>query len=160
MQRTARRSDASPPRNCSHEPRPFVQASAKAEVAGSVETQPRGRLAALTAFCIVDVPIRSPGNKDVRSQRIVFGFHCRKLGLDITYRRSESFQCILKARRTHDCSIEHIGCGASSSTRGNAPGFSCLLTRDEAPSTHAAREAIHWTTAFFAKRREVIRDCL
>jgi hypothetical protein len=40
----------------------------------------------------------------------VLGFHCRKLGLDITYRRSESFQCILKARRTHNCSSEHIGC--------------------------------------------------
>jgi hypothetical protein len=25
----------------------------------------------------------------------VFGFHCRKLGLDIMYRGSESFQCIL-----------------------------------------------------------------
>jgi hypothetical protein len=35
----------------------------------------------------------------VRRERVVFGFHCRKLGLDIAYRRSESFHCILKARR-------------------------------------------------------------
>jgi hypothetical protein len=27
----------------------------------------------------------------------VFGFHGRKLGLDITYRRRESFQCVLEA---------------------------------------------------------------
>ena len=27
----------------------------------------------------------------------MFGFHCRKFGLDITYRCSESLQCILKA---------------------------------------------------------------
>jgi hypothetical protein len=26
-------------------------------------------------------------NKDVRREWIVFGFHCRQLGLDITYRR-------------------------------------------------------------------------
>jgi hypothetical protein len=38
-------------------------------------------------------------NKDVRREWVVFCSHCRKLGLDITYRRSESFQCILKARR-------------------------------------------------------------
>jgi hypothetical protein len=30
----------------------------------------------------------------VRREWVVFGFHSRKLGLDITYRRSESFQCI------------------------------------------------------------------
>jgi hypothetical protein len=40
----------------------------------------------------------------------LFGFHCRKLGLDITYGRSESFQCTLKARRRHYCSCEHIAC--------------------------------------------------
>jgi hypothetical protein len=40
-------------------------------------------------------------NKDVCRERVVFGFHCRKLGLDITYRHSQSFQCVLKARRTH-----------------------------------------------------------
>ena len=33
------------------------------------------------------------------------GFHCRKLGLNITYRRSESFQCILKACRPHELFI-------------------------------------------------------
>jgi hypothetical protein len=42
------------------------------------------------------------------NERVVFGFHCRKLGFDITYRRSESFQCILKARRPNNCSSEHI----------------------------------------------------
>ena len=40
-------------------------------------------------------------NKDVRRERVVFGFHCRKLGLHITYRSSEPFQSVLKARRTH-----------------------------------------------------------
>jgi hypothetical protein len=40
-------------------------------------------------------------NKDVGRERVVFRFHCRKLGFDIMYRRSESLQCILKARRTH-----------------------------------------------------------
>jgi hypothetical protein len=70
----------------------------------------RRHLATLAAFRIIDVPIMAARNKDVRRKRVLFGFHCRKLGFDITYGRSESFQCILKACRTHDCSIEHIGC--------------------------------------------------
>jgi hypothetical protein len=40
-------------------------------------------------------------NKDVRRERIVFGFHCRKLSLNITDRRSEPFECVLKACRAH-----------------------------------------------------------
>jgi hypothetical protein len=103
-----------PSGNCPHEAFPFVEAAAKAKLAGSIETQPGCRLATLAAFCIVDVPIRSARNKDVRCEWVVFAFHCRKLGLDITYRRSESFQCLLKARRPHDCSTEHLGCLASS----------------------------------------------
>ena len=47
-------------------------------------------------------------NKDVGRKRIVLGFHCRKLGVDITYRRSELLQCILKARRPRKCSDEHV----------------------------------------------------
>jgi hypothetical protein len=70
----------------------------------------RAGLEPLAALRIVDAPIPAAGNKDVRRQRVVFGFRCRKLGLDITYRRSESFQCILKATRTHYCSTEHIVC--------------------------------------------------
>jgi hypothetical protein len=27
-------------------------------------------------------------NKDVRRKRVMLGFHCRKLGFNITYRRS------------------------------------------------------------------------
>ena len=99
----------SPSRNCSHEPLPFVEAAAKPKLGGSIETQPGHHLAALSAFRIVDVPIRSARNKDVRREWVVFGFHCHKLGFDITYRRSESLQCILKPCRTHDCSDEHIG---------------------------------------------------
>jgi len=49
-------------------------------------------------------------NKNVRREWILFGLHCGKLGLDITYRCSESFQCIVKAGRTHYCSHEHICC--------------------------------------------------
>jgi hypothetical protein len=91
----------SPPRNCSHEALPFVEAPAKAKLAGSIETQPGHHLAALSAFCIVDVPIIAVRNKDVRREWfVVFGFRCRKLGLDITYRGSESLQCILKACST------------------------------------------------------------
>jgi len=100
----------SPPRNCSHEAFPFVKAPAKTKFAGSIETHPGGHFAALSAFRIVDVPIMAARNKYVRREWVVFSFHCRKLGLDITYRRSKSFQCILKACRTHDCSTEHIGC--------------------------------------------------
>jgi hypothetical protein len=73
-------SAASTPRNCAHEALPFVEASAKVKLAGSIETQPGDHFAALSAFCIIDV------------------------------RRSESFQCTLKAGRPHDCSFEHIGC--------------------------------------------------
>jgi hypothetical protein len=58
--------------------------------------------AALSAFRIVDAPIRAARNKDVRRQWVVFGFHCRKLV------SPQSFQCILKARRKHNCSSEHI----------------------------------------------------
>jgi len=43
----------SPPGSCSHEALPFVEAAAKAKVAGRIETQAGGHLAALTAFCIV-----------------------------------------------------------------------------------------------------------
>jgi hypothetical protein len=39
MRRSARRSDASPSRNCSHKALPFVEASAKAKLAGSIETR-------------------------------------------------------------------------------------------------------------------------
>jgi hypothetical protein len=38
MQRTGRRSDRSPLRNCSHKTVPFVQAAAEPKVAGSIET--------------------------------------------------------------------------------------------------------------------------
>jgi hypothetical protein len=81
MQPTARRSDASPPRNCSHQPLPFVEAPAKAQFAGSIETQPGCRLAAFSALRIVDVPITATRNKDVRREWVLFRFYCRKLGL-------------------------------------------------------------------------------
>jgi hypothetical protein len=91
----------SPPRNCSHQALPFVEAAAKAKLAGGIETHPRGHLAALSAFRIVDVPIIAARNKNVRRKRVVFCFHCGEFGLDITYRRGEPFQCILKARCPH-----------------------------------------------------------
>jgi hypothetical protein len=87
-----------------------VEAPAKAKLAGSIETQPGDHLAAFSAFRIGDVPIMTPRNKDVRREWVVFGFHRRKLGLNITYRRSESPQGVLKASRTYECSSEHIGC--------------------------------------------------
>jgi hypothetical protein len=92
----------SPPRNCAHEALPFVEAPAKAKLAGRIETQPGNHLAAFSAFRIGDVPIMTARDKDVRRERVMFGFHCRKLGLNITYRRSESLQCVLKVGRTHD----------------------------------------------------------
>src|SRR6266542_5688078 len=104
----------SPPRNCSHEALPFVEAAAKAKLAGSIETQPGNHLAAFSAFRIVDVPIMTARNKDVRCERVVLGFHCRKLGFNITYRRSQSLQGVLKAYRTHNCSYEHVGFQTSS----------------------------------------------
>ena len=58
----------SPPRNSSHQALSFVQAPAKAKVARSIETQQGHRLAALTAFCIVDVPIMAARNNP-RSNR-------------------------------------------------------------------------------------------
>jgi hypothetical protein len=58
----------SSPRNCSHEALPFVEAAAKAKLAGSIETQARHHLAALSAFRIVYVPIISVRNKDVRRE--------------------------------------------------------------------------------------------
>jgi hypothetical protein len=114
MQRTAHCSDASPPRNCSHKSVPFVEAAPKAKLAGGIETQPGVHLAALSAFSIVDGPIIAARNKDVGRERVVFGFHCRKLGLDITYGHSESFQNVLKARRPHTVQLNIIDCGASS----------------------------------------------
>jgi hypothetical protein len=104
----------SPPRNCSHQVLPFVEAAAKAKLAGGIETQPSDHFAALSAFCIVDGPIMTARNKNVRREWVVFCFHCHKLGLDITDRRRESFQCVLKACSPACCSIEHPGCGASS----------------------------------------------
>ena len=46
-----------PTRNRTHQPLPFVQTPAKAQIAGCVETQPRVHFAALSAFCVVGVPI-------------------------------------------------------------------------------------------------------
>jgi hypothetical protein len=57
-----------------HEALPF-EAPAKAKLAGSIETQPGVHLAALSAFCIVDVPIGPARNKDVRREWVVFSFH-------------------------------------------------------------------------------------
>jgi hypothetical protein len=45
-------------------------------------------------------------NKDVRRERVVFGFHCRKFRLNITYRRNQSLQGVLKACCTHRCSTD------------------------------------------------------
>ena len=78
----------SPPRNCPHETLPFVEAPAKAKLAGSIEAQPGDHLAALSAFRIVDIPIMAARNKDVRRKRIMLGFHRHKFGFNITYRRS------------------------------------------------------------------------
>ena len=91
--------ERSPPRNSSHEALPFVEAPAKAKFASSIETQPGDHPAALSAFSIGDVPIMTARNKDVRRERVVLGFHCRKFGLNITYRRSESLQYVLEAAR-------------------------------------------------------------
>ena len=45
---------------------------------GTVAKEPGDHVAALSAFRIVDVPIIAARNKDVR-ERVVFGFHRRKL---------------------------------------------------------------------------------
>jgi hypothetical protein len=76
------------PRNCPHETLPFVEAPVKAKLAGSMEAQPGGHLAALSAFGIIDVPIMAARNKDVRRKRVMLGFHRQKFGFNITYRRS------------------------------------------------------------------------
>ncbi len=77
--------------NCPHKALPFVKAPAKAKLTRSIETQPGDHLATLSAFSIIDVPIMAARNKDMRRKRIMLGFHCRKLGFNITYRRSQSF---------------------------------------------------------------------
>src|SRR5207248_8622013 len=94
----------SPPRNCSHEALPFIETSAKAKLAGSIKTRPGDHLAAFSAFCIGDIPITTARNKDVRSERVMFGFHCREVGLNITYPHGESLEGVLKSCRRHDCS--------------------------------------------------------
>jgi hypothetical protein len=65
LQPTARRSDASPSRNCSHKSVPFVETAAKAKFAGGVEAQSGAHIAALPAFRIVDVPVMAARNKNV-----------------------------------------------------------------------------------------------
>jgi hypothetical protein len=115
-------------RNCSHLALPFVEAAAKAKLAGSIETQPGGRLAALSAFGIIHVPIIAARNKDVRRERVLFGFHCCKLRLDIAQRRSEPFQCILKSHRPHDV---QSNISAAERQAGERLDLPCLLTRDK-----------------------------
>src|SRR5207248_8947876 len=87
-------------------PRPFVKAPAKAKLASSVEAQPCVDLTTLPALCVIHVPIIAPRNEDMRRERVMFGFHCRKLSLNITDRCSESFECVLNACPAL-CSIEH-----------------------------------------------------
>src|SRR5437868_2373639 len=89
------------PRTRAHQPFPFVETPAKAKLAGSVEAQLCVDLATLPALCVVRVPIIAPRQEGVRRERVMFGFHCRKLSLNITDRRSESFECVLKACRPH-----------------------------------------------------------
>src|SRR4029077_4530697 len=76
--------------------------------AGSVEAQLCVDLAALPALCVVGVPIMATRHKDVRRERVMFGFRCRKLSLNIVDRRSEPFECVLKACGAHECSCEHF----------------------------------------------------
>jgi len=119
MQRTAPRPDASPPRNCSHQALPFVKAPAKAKLAGSIETQPGVYLAALSAFRIVGVPVMAARNKDVQRERIVFAFHCLKLGFNIAYRRGQSFQRVFKASGPHCVQVNIIITGCQKNSVGH-----------------------------------------
>ena len=98
----------SPSRNCSQEALPFVEAPAKAKFARSVEAQPGVHFPPFSAFCVVEAAIMAARNKDVRRERIVFGLHGQKLGFNIAYCLGESFERILEACRTHECSVEHI----------------------------------------------------
>jgi hypothetical protein len=57
----------SPPRNGSHGALSFVEAAVKAKLAGRIETQPRGHLATLPAFRIIDVAIMAARSNDVHA---------------------------------------------------------------------------------------------
>jgi hypothetical protein len=106
---------------CSHQSLPFIPAPAKAKVAGGIETQPGRHLAALTAFRVLDVPIMTAQNKDVRREPGRVRLSWRKLELNGTYRRSKSFHRVLKACRSRNCSLKHINCWALI-LRLNEPG--------------------------------------
>ena len=46
---------------------PFIEASAKAELAGSIKAQPRIHFTALPTFCVSSVAIVAGRNKDILS---------------------------------------------------------------------------------------------
>jgi len=61
---------------------------------------------------------------------------------NITYRRTEPFQCIVEACRTHDRSIEHIGCWASSN-EATLSGFGAVIrVHDEAGNVVETHEHV------------------
>jgi hypothetical protein len=57
LQRLATDAKDLPTLNRTHQPLPFAQTPAKAQLAGCVETQPSVYLATLSAFCVLGVPI-------------------------------------------------------------------------------------------------------
>jgi hypothetical protein len=121
----SQRADSDPPlptRNRAHQPLPFVQTSAKAQFAGCVETQSSIDLATLSPFCVVRVPIMAARNKDVRRERVVFGFHHGEFRLNVTYRRSQPFQCALKACDSHNVQPNIIFTKRQTVTPASSPG--------------------------------------
>ena len=67
-------------------------------------------LTALAALRVVRVPIMTARNEDVRGERVVVGFHCGEFGFNLTHRRGEPFECLLKACNPPRCSSEHHLC--------------------------------------------------
>ena len=74
-----------------------MEAAAKTKLARSIKADLCASLATFAALCVVGISIMATRNEDVRRQGVVFGFHCGKLALNITYRRTQSLQCVLKA---------------------------------------------------------------
>ena len=97
---------ALPPRDCAHQPLPFVKASPKAEFARLVVAEPRRDLPPLAALRVVRVSIVTARDEDMRGERVVVPLHFLDSCIHFAHSVAECVRASCR-RLGHICSHEH-----------------------------------------------------
>jgi len=84
---------------------PLVKTSSESKLASAVETQPCVHLATLSAFRVGNIPIVAARNKDVRSERIVIGFHLIQSRLRLADRNAKVAKGLMKPSNSHSVHV-------------------------------------------------------